>query len=303
MFDTDRLTLSERGTLGYEVLTNLVLWLALLVGVAAAVLGLVGGDETFFRYILVPVDFARSILLLLLPVALLFSLFKRTRKVAGAMLYLAGSAWLIYLWLFVATSIRQNAGLGWLIVGVVVSVFSGGFGIFGVFAFLALSKLQVGPPLLVAVFVVLCRALSYVGKVLMVIRVKPAVFTAPPPPPVYHDPEQSEAARPQATIEVDDDDLLPLCRLYDDGAEDYFGAEEQIDIGLAASDEGNTPAALDAFKSAAELDPSHPWARYNYGIFLAFTGNHAAALQEYRELKSLDADLAKRLYVYIADAP
>jgi tetratricopeptide (TPR) repeat protein len=67
-------------------------------------------------------------------------------------------------------------------------------------------------------------------------------------------------------------------------------------LGLAYRKLGRHQEALEAFKQAIRLKPDDALAHYNLGLaYLAF-GDRGAALDEYNILKTLDADLAGKLF-------
>ncbi len=90
-----------------------------------------------------------------------------TRKVGGVLLYLIASLWLIGLWLFALLSLYQNTGKWFTLLGVIVSLFSSGFGLFAAFALACVMTKQWTALLTVVGGVVLARVASNAGKSFM----------------------------------------------------------------------------------------------------------------------------------------
>jgi tetratricopeptide (TPR) repeat protein len=73
-------------------------------------------------------------------------------------------------------------------------------------------------------------------------------------------------------------------------------AEARYNLGVAYAKLGRWQEAADACKQAIRLKPEYAEAHYMLGVGCFALGDRGAAMEEYRSLKSLDADLAGKLF-------
>ena len=59
---------------------------------------------------------------------------------------------------------------------------------------------------------------------------------------------------------------------------------------------GMATRAIEALEQTIRIDPEHATAHYNLGLSYLLTDNTIAALDQYRILKDLDTELAKKLF-------
>ncbi len=149
------------------LIANNMLNLALLMGALVMVMLVFGKDDIAGKYIVLPVSYISGAGTFLLPLALILLIVRGTRKVGGVLLYLIASLWLIGLWLFALLSLYQNTGKWFTLLGVIVSLFSSGFGLFAAFALACVMTKQWTALLTVVGGVVLARVASNAGKSFM----------------------------------------------------------------------------------------------------------------------------------------
>jgi hypothetical protein len=232
-------------------------------------------------------------LFIFLPLAI----FPRCRPVSGTAFYVASYVIGLTLWAWSLLLVLSEWGVFWAIVGLCFA----GVGVVPMALLMVLFEGEWSVLLQLIIGCALTYGIRFGGIALTTRPSLPAHFDSPPAPPTFDKAETVGDKYDEPFFVLDDGPFLPLCRVYAYEVEDDAGAEEQIDIGLNASDEGDLPATLAAFKKAVELDPYSPWARYNYGVVLSFADRHADALTQYRDLKPLDPGLAKKLYEYVAE--
>lgn len=164
-----RIPFASRGEIinTWQILvTNNTLNVALLIGLVFFILLLaVGTDST--AYVLLPIMYGAGGALLLIPIAAVLAISWRTRPIAGLLIYLPASLWLIWLWLFSFMSLYQNTEIGWPLAGVALSCVSSGLGMFAVYALVGVLKGQWLAVLIMVGSVFLCRIGSNLGKKLM----------------------------------------------------------------------------------------------------------------------------------------
>lgn len=148
-----------------DIVTNLMLWIALLVGVAFVPLLIFTQEAT--GYIILPAMYVSGAFTFLLPLGFLLAIARRTRAAGGVIVYVTGSLWIIYLWLFALTSLYQNTWKGWGLIGVIASVFSRGLGMFAVFALVTIMAGQWAAAGMIVGGAIICRLASHVGKYFM----------------------------------------------------------------------------------------------------------------------------------------
>jgi len=79
-------------------------------------------------------------------------------------------------------------------------------------------------------------------------------------------------------------------------AESPDNPRAQYNFGLALSDAGNIPAAMERYRIALRIKPAYPEAHNNLGIALSDTGHWSEAMTEYLEAVRLDPRFAKAYY-------
>jgi hypothetical protein len=149
------------------LLTNNTLNAALLIGVVYMALTFFGAEEAAGTYIALPVMYVSGASTFFLPIALILLLIRSTRKAGGVMLYLIASLWLIWLWLFAFTVLYQKVGKWVALLGVVLSLVSGGKGVFLLFGLIAAVNGMWSTLVVIVGAVVLCRVVSNAGKSFM----------------------------------------------------------------------------------------------------------------------------------------
>ena len=82
---------------------------------------------------------------------------------------------------------------------------------------------------------------------------------------------------------------------------DYVKAHGNL--GLAYSKKGQYDAAIASHKEVIRLKPLDAWAHYHLGIDYLNAGNRGKALEEYKILKELDPDKAKKLFDKLYETP
>jgi tetratricopeptide (TPR) repeat protein len=76
-------------------------------------------------------------------------------------------------------------------------------------------------------------------------------------------------------------------------------AEAYYDLGFAYGTLGRYQDAIDALKQAIRIKPDDADTHYNLGLAYLMTGNKGSALEEYKILKTLDAERANNLFILI----
>jgi tetratricopeptide (TPR) repeat protein len=73
-------------------------------------------------------------------------------------------------------------------------------------------------------------------------------------------------------------------------------AKAHYNLGTACGELGRWQEAIEAFSQTIRIKPDYAEAYYNLGVAYLTTGNKGSALEEYKILKTLDAELANKLF-------
>jgi Flp pilus assembly protein TadD len=76
-------------------------------------------------------------------------------------------------------------------------------------------------------------------------------------------------------------------------------AEAHVGLGFAYGGLGRYQDEIEAFKQAVRIKPDFAWAHYALGTTYLTIGDKGSALEEYKILKTLDAELANKLFNFI----
>ena len=76
-------------------------------------------------------------------------------------------------------------------------------------------------------------------------------------------------------------------------------AGAHISLGLAYLKSGMNKEAINACIQAVRINPDSADAHYNLGLTYAFLNERGSALEQYKILKSLNTDLANKLFNFI----
>jgi tetratricopeptide (TPR) repeat protein len=73
-------------------------------------------------------------------------------------------------------------------------------------------------------------------------------------------------------------------------------AKAHNNLGIAYYNSGKYKEAIEAYKQAIRIKPDYADAHYNLGVTYVFLNDRGSALEQYKTLKSLDSELANKLF-------
>ncbi len=169
------------------VLQDIVFNIAALIIIGFLAVAIFGSDEIAGQYVLIPFSYVMSLLALALPLGFVLAFIRRTKSLAGIVIYLNSVAVLLYLWMFAFLLLYQHVGKWWAFIGALLAVFSGGYGLFVLFV---IAYLVSGHWLIAIGFTVgilLCGWAKTWGVTLMfhAFDDSEVLYPAPPPPPSF----------------------------------------------------------------------------------------------------------------------
>lgn len=113
----------------YILFTRYLFNVIIVVGIAFITLLFLADEETT-GIVFLALQVFSGLTLLFLPVGIVLAVIAKTRKLGGAFLYFIATVSLAYWWIAGLIILQQKGGTAWAIVGIVVSFFTSGFGLF-----------------------------------------------------------------------------------------------------------------------------------------------------------------------------
>ena len=153
----------------YVTYTTYVFNSILILGIVFIILVFTASGETLGN-VFFATQFIYGTTLLFIPIGIILAIIKRTRKVGGAILYTIASVTLAYWWIAALLLLFDKGGIWWSVVGIISSVFTGGYGIFAVTVFSAIIHRSFSGVLIFIGIPLISRFVLHIGKWLMEIH-------------------------------------------------------------------------------------------------------------------------------------
>lgn len=150
----------------YVNFTTYLLNAVLLFGVVFILLLFLSDGEATGK-IFLALQVISGFVLLLLPAGIILAIIAKTKKLGGAVLYFIAAVSLVYWWIAGLLLLLDKGGTIWAVVGIVLSFFTGGFGLFFVTVVSAILPRSWEGVLLFIGIPLLCKAVMNFSKFLM----------------------------------------------------------------------------------------------------------------------------------------